>query len=187
MSVLLPYLFFFSTIRNSSLAEIGRGSSYYVLHVMLIMIVTVVMMLKFSGKPKAFWLFGAAPLPSMSPLYQGALKAFAIKMFLPLFTVNAIVFLIIFGIRILPDVLIILLTGLVLIPVSAKAILRHPPFSQAFNMAQQKDGWWVLVFIIVVGGLCGLHYFSSTVTYGISAYIVVLLAANGLAWTRLYK
>lgn len=187
LSVLLPYLFFFSTIRNSSLAEIGRGSSYYVLHVMLIMIVTVVMMLKFSGKPKAFWLFGAAPMPNMSPLYQGALKAFAIKMFLPLFAVNAIVFLVIFGIRILPDVLIILLTGLMLIPVSAKAMLRHPPFSQAFNMAQQKDGWWVLLFIIVVGGLCGLHYVSSTVTYGISAYIVALLAANGLAWTRLYK
>lgn len=187
LSVLLPYLFFFSTIRNSSFAEIGSGSSYYVLHVMLIMIVTVVMMLKFSGKPKAFWLFGAAPMPNMNPLYQGALKAFAVKMFVPLFAVNAVVFLIIYGMRILPDILIILLTGFLLIPLSAKVILRNPPFSQAFNMAQQKDGWWVLVFFIIVGGFVGLHYASSTVAYGIPAYIVVLLAANGWAWTKLYK
>ncbi|WP_235613234.1 hypothetical protein [Paenibacillus sp. LC231] len=187
LSVLLPYLFFVSTIRNSSLAEISQGSSYYVLHTMLIMIVTVVMMLKFSGKPKAFWLFGAAPMPSMNPLYLGALKAFAVKMFLPLFTVNAVIFLILFGSRIIPDVLIVFLTGLVLIPLSAKAILRTPPFSQAFNMAQQKDGWWVLLFFIVVGGLWGLHYASSTIPYGMLAYILTLLVANGLAWTKLYK
>lgn len=187
LSVLLPYLFFVSTIRNSSLAEISQGSSYYVLHTMLIMIVTVVMMLKFSGKPKAFWLFGAAPMPSMNPLYQGALKAFAVKMFLPLFTVNAVIFLTLFGTRIIPDVLIVFLTGLVLIPLSAKAILRTPPFSQAFNMAQQKDGWWVLLFIIAVGGLCGLHFASSTIPYGMLAYILTLLVANGLAWTKLYK
>lgn len=187
LSVLLPYLFFVSTIRNSSLAEISQGSSYYVLHSMLIMIITVVMMLKFSGKPKAFWLFGAAPMPSMNPLYQGALKAFAVKMFLPLFTVNAVIFLILFGSRIIPDVLIVFLTGLVLIPLSAKSILRTPPFSQAFNMAQQKDGRWVLLFFIVVGGLCGLHYASSALPYGMLAYILTLLVANGLAWTKLYK
>ncbi|OMF76082.1 hypothetical protein [Paenibacillus glucanolyticus] len=187
LAVLLPYLFFFSTIRNSSFAEIGRGSSYYVLHVMLIMVATVVMMLKYSGKPKAFWLFGSAPMPSMTPLYQGALKAFAIKIFLPLFAVNAVVFVIIFGMRILPDILIVLLTGLMLIPLSAKAMLRTPPFSQAFNMAQQKEGWWVLVYFIVVGGFIGLHYASSTIAYGIPAYIVVLLAVNGWVWTKLYK
>ena len=99
----------------------------------------------------------------MNPLYLGALKAFAVKMFLPLFTVNAVIFLILFGSRIIPDVLIVFLTGLVLIPLSAKAILRTPPFSQAFNMAQQKDGWWVLLFFIVVGGLWGLHYASGTI------------------------
>ena len=27
----------------------------------------------------------------------------------------------------------------------SQAILRTPPFSQAFNMAQQKDGWWVAI------------------------------------------
>ena len=49
------------------------------------------------------------PMPSMNPLYLGALKAFAVKMFLPLFTVNAVIFLILFGSRIIPDVLIVFL------------------------------------------------------------------------------
>lgn len=187
LSVLLPYLFFFSMIRTTPLSEIGKGSSYYALHGMLVMIITVVMMLKFSGKPKAFWLFGAAPLTSMAPLFRGALKAFAIKRFVPLFSINAIVFLFIFGIRILPDIMVILLTGLLLIPLSAKAVLRDPPFSQAFNATQQKDGWWVLLFFFVIGGLGGLHYASSLFPFGIMAYIVVLLMANRLAWTKLYK
>jgi len=187
LSVLLPYLFFFSMIRFTSLSEIGNGSSYYVLHGMLVMIVTVVMMLKFSGKPKAFWLFGSAPLTSMAPLFRGALKAFAVKMFVPLFSINAIVFLLVFGIRILPDILIILLTGLLLIPLTAKAVLRQPPFSQTFSATQQKDGWWVLLFFFVIGGLGGVHYASTLVPYGMVVYMAVLCLANGLAWTKLYK
>lgn len=129
-------------IRTTPLSEIGKGSSYYALHGMLVMIITVVMMLKFSGKPKAFWLFGAAPLTSMAPLFRGALKAFAIKRFVPLFSINAIVFLFIFGIRILPDIMVILLTGLLLIPLSAKAVLKESAILSSFQ-CDAAERWMV--------------------------------------------
>lgn len=153
---------------------------------MLVMVITTVMMLKYSGKPKAFWLFRAAPLSSLGPLYRGTLKAYAVKMFLPLFAVNAAIFLSLFGMRIVWDLVIILLTGLALIPVAAKAMLRTPPFARAFSVTQQKDGWIVLLSFPVLGGLGGLHYASSTVPFGAPAYILLLLFANGWLWTKLF-
>ncbi|OOC60606.1 hypothetical protein [Paenibacillus ihbetae] len=186
LSMILPYLFFFTALRGSTLAEIRSGSSFYVLYAMLVMVITTVMMLKYSGKPKAFWLFRAAPLSSLGPLYRGTLKAYAVKMFLPLFAVNAAIFLSLFGVRIVWDLVIILLTGLALIPVAAKAMLRTPPFARAFSVTQQKDGWIVLLSFPVLGGLGGLHYASSTIPFGAPAYILLLLIANGWLWTKLF-
>ncbi|GAB6929678.1 hypothetical protein JCM10914A_36610 [Paenibacillus sp. JCM 10914] len=186
LSMLLPYLFFFS-LRGQPLADIRASNSFYVLYTMLFMIVAVVLMLRFSGKPKAFWLFQSAPMQSLAPLYYGALKAFAVKMFLPLFTVQMVVFLVLFGLRVLPDLFVMLLTGTMLIPLTAKAFLRRPPFSEAFSVGQAGDGWIIFLFFFIIGAFGGIHFAISLIPFGIWIYLLLLLFINGLAWTKLYK
>ncbi|WKL04286.1 hypothetical protein Q0F98_14830 [Paenibacillus amylolyticus] len=89
-------------------------------------------------------------------------------MFLPIFLANAILFTWAFGSRILPDIAIILLTATALVPLAGKLLLRKPPFSQSFSMAQQSDGWYVFAALPVLAMLWGVHVFfrSASGAYG---------------------
>lgn len=188
MSIFFPYLFLFTMPRmDNSWSALRESSLFYSLYIMSLMIVSAVMMLKYSGKSKAFWLFGAAPLSNLDPLYKGALKAFAVKMFLPMYILNAGIFAYIFGIRIMPDLLIMLLTSTGLIPLVGKVVLRQPPFSESFSFTRQSGGWIVFAAMFVVGGMAGLHALSRIYPFGMGMYTVLLLVVNIWGWTMTFS
>lgn len=186
LSLVLPYIFWFTFMQDSSWAELRESALFYTLYIMLFVVVTVVMMLKYSGHYKAFWTFRAAPLANDHVLYSGTLKAFLCNMFMPVFMINAAIFLWAFGLRILPDIVIILLIGTALIPLTSKLLLRKPPFSESFSMAQQSDGWLVLLALPVLGLFAGIHFYVQSIPAGIWIYIALLVIANAMLWTLLY-
>ncbi|MBM6383574.1 MAG: hypothetical protein JSY10_06210 [Paenibacillus sp.] len=187
LSFVLPYVFWFTQLQSSTWAELREGSFFYTLYIMLILVVSVIIMLKYSGQYKAFWTFRAAPIANENVLYKGALKAFMCNMFLPVFLLNAIVFAWTFGLRILPDLAVILLVGTALIPLTSKLLLRKPPFSLSFSIAQQSDGWFVFAAFPVIALLWGIHVFFRTLPGGIWIFGGLLIVANVLLWTMLYR
>ncbi|CAH1196683.1 MULTISPECIES: hypothetical protein [Paenibacillus] len=187
LSFVLPYVFWLTYLQSESWGELRQSSMFYTMYIMLFLIMSVVLMLKFSGNYKAFWSFRAAPLAHDGVLYSAALKAFATNMFLPMYLLNAVVFGWTFGWRIVPDLIVILLTALALIPPSGKLLLKQPPFSQSFSMAQQSDGWIILAYLPVIGLLWGLHAWVRTLPAGIWIYLAILLVANVVLWTVLYR
>jgi hypothetical protein len=108
-------------------------------------------------------------------------------MFLPVFILNVIVFVWTFGLRILPDMVIILLVATALIPLSGKLLMRKPPFSQSFSVAGQSDGWLVFAFFPLMALLWGLHVFIRTIPAGIWIYVALLVVTNVLFWTKLHR
>lgn len=144
-------------------------------------------MLKYSGQYKASWIFRAAPMANENVLYRGALKAFLSNIFIPVFLLNAIVFTWTFGLRILPDIAVILLTATALIPVSSKFMLQKPPFSQSFSVAQQSEGWYIFAALPVFALLWGAHVFFRSFSGGVWIYGAILILANVLLWTLLYR
>ncbi|WP_413406846.1 hypothetical protein [Paenibacillus amylolyticus] len=187
LSFVLPYVFWFTELQSSSWAEFRQSSFVYTFYIVLMLVVTVVVMLKFSGQYKAFWTFRAAPMANDSALYKGALKAFLCNMFLPIFLANAVLFTWTFGLRILPDIAIIMMTATALVPLAGKLLLRKPPFSQSFSMAQQSDGWYVFAALPVLAMLWGVHVFFRSVAGGVWIYGALLIVANVLLWTLLFR
>ncbi|WP_433922162.1 hypothetical protein [Paenibacillus taichungensis] len=187
LSFVLPYVFWFTQLQSSSWAEFRESSFFYTLYILLLLIVSVVTMLKYSGQYKAFWTFRAAPLANENVLYSGALKAFLCNMFLPVFILNTIIFVWTFGLRILPDLIVIFLVATALIPLSGKLLMRKPPFSQSFSVAGQSDGWLVFAFFPLMALLWGLHVFIRTIPAGIWIYIALLIVINMLFWTMLHR
>ncbi|MFB8376410.1 hypothetical protein [Paenibacillus taichungensis] len=187
LSFVLPYVFWFTQLQSSSWTEFRESSFFYTLYILLLLIVSVVTMLKYSGQYKAFWTFRAAPLANENVLYSGALKAFLCNMFLPVFLLNAIVFVWTFGLRVLPDLIVIFLVATALIPLSGKLLMRKPPFSQSFSVAGQTDGWLVFAFFPLMALLWGLHVFIRTIPAGIWIYVALLVVINMLFWTMLHR
>ncbi|MUG64725.1 hypothetical protein GNP94_01755 [Paenibacillus campinasensis] len=188
MALFFPYLFLFSMSNSGSAwSEVRESSFFYFLYMMPLMIISAVFMLKYSGKSKAFWLFGAAPFSNLDPLYKGALKAFVVKIYLPLYFVNATVFAFIFGSRIIPDLLGILLVGTAVVPLFGKVMLSDPPFSQSFSMANQSGGGMVFAAMLVLGAVVAIHIASRIHVLGMAAFILALLIINVWGWKRTYS
>ncbi|MBR2565351.1 MAG: hypothetical protein IKE29_12090 [Paenibacillus sp.] len=187
LALVMPYIIWYTGLQSNTWMEFRQGAYVYSLYLMLILVITVVTMLKYSGQYKAAWILRAAPLANESVLYKGALKAFLYNMFLPLFLLNAIVFTWTFGLRILPDLAIILLTGTALIPASGKLMLQQLPFSRSFSVAQESEGWYVFIAIPVLALFWGIHVFFRSFSMGVWVYGAILILANVLLWTLVYR
>lgn len=86
-SLILPFIFFYNELREQSLEQLADSRWYLSIYFSMIMIPTIVMMLKYSGKYKGAWLFKTVPLKELGTMTSGTLKAFLVKLFLPIYLV----------------------------------------------------------------------------------------------------
>ncbi|MEW9699838.1 hypothetical protein [Paenibacillus sp. SI8] len=181
-SIILPYIFLFTTLRYSSWAEVSASSGYLYIYSSLLLIPTVIMMLRYSGTYKGSWIYGAAPLITTTALYKGVLKAVYVKLFLPMFVVESIIHTAVFGYRIIPDLVAIAIVASLYGMICFRSMKQGLPFSESFEWAQKKDGWKVFPLILLIGGIGFLHYGSTMFPYGVYAFIAVSAALNVCLW-----
>ena len=141
-------------------------------------------MLKFSGSYKGSWLLKAAPIENQSAAYSGALKAILVKLYIPVLLLLSIAFMWIFTGRILPDLLAVLLAGIIQTLITYKLLNNESyPFSKSFEFAQEDASGVKMIFPILLTFVFALvHLLVTFVDYGIYVYIVILLVAVLLGW-----
>ncbi|WP_323741921.1 hypothetical protein [Salinibacillus xinjiangensis] len=186
-SLVFPFIFIFNQLQVESLAEIATGKLYLSLYFCFIMIPTAVMMLKYSGTYKGSWIYKTIPINDLEPLYKGTLKAFIIKLHIPIYVVLSAIFIWLFGFRIVPDVIAILLGSCVYIAICFTILKGSLPFSEPFDTAQQKEGWLTLPYMILIGVFAIVHFLATLYDYGVYIYLIILLIANTIAWKKLFK
>ncbi|NMO97407.1 hypothetical protein [Paenibacillus lemnae] len=186
LSLIIPFIFILTSLSTgNSLAEISSGRSYLFIYFCGAMIPTVVMMLKYSGNYKGSWIFQAIPLKDMNDIYKGTLKAFLSRLFIPLYLFEAVVFVSVFGTRIIPDLIAVLLSLFLYTYISYKLLGRNMPFAEPFQKVQGGGTTAKLFGMMVVLGLfAGIHVIASRMDYGTYLFIVILFALNYLVWRR---
>ncbi|WP_369596713.1 hypothetical protein [Tuberibacillus sp. Marseille-P3662] len=185
-SVIFPFIFLFSQLRMQTFAELAASKWYLSIYFCMIMIPTVVMMLKHSGKYKGAWIFKTAPVNDPTPIFKGTLKAFLVKLFLPIDVVLSISYILIFGWRIIPELIIVLLSSFLFTVICYKFIGGSLPFSKPFDAVEQ-NGIKLIPFFIIIGLFIVVHIISSMIPFGAYGYIVILLLANGIVWRTAFK
>ena len=58
---------------------------YLTIYFSLLIIPTIMILLKFSGKYKGAWIYSVAPIKQLKPIFSGTIKAFIFKLFLPVY------------------------------------------------------------------------------------------------------
>jgi ABC-2 type transport system permease protein len=181
-AIIMPFIFIFSGLMDGSREELLTSSMYLSIYSSFIVIPTVVMMLSYSGKYKGSWVYKVAPVSSRASIYKGTLKAFLMKLFLPLYALISIVFIILFGYRVIPEMVIVFISACIFTVICLSLMRGALPFSESFEGVQQSDSWKVLPFYLIVGVFLGLHYLSLQVPFGIPGYLVILLVVNLILW-----
>ncbi|KHF38536.1 hypothetical protein [Halalkalibacter okhensis] len=188
LAFVLPILLFYNEFRYRTLEEMASTQYYLAIYVCLLIIPTIIMMLKYSGTYKGAWIYQAAPIEHPGPIFKGTLKAFLMKLFLPVYILQCLIFGYIFTVAIVPHLLTVLLSSFVYTVLCFLLLKKALPFSESFKAGQQGEGFTIFILLLLIGPFIGLHYLSSMVPFGIYIYIVLLLLVNYFLWNdRIFK
>ncbi len=121
-----------------------------------------IMQLPFTDTPEASWIYKALPFNQHGHIISGAVKALLYKFFFPVYSLLTICTLLIWNIRIFPEML---LGGLLTIFMSLIMVTSQKtklPFTQPREV-QQKGGTMIMMFLgmFLMGAIIGLVYLSS--------------------------
>lgn len=187
-SIVFPLIFVFNDLRNKDWAKIASGKSYFTIYLCAMFVSTVVMMMKFSGKYKAAWIYKVLPIKNTSAIFKGTLKAFIIKLLIPIFIVESIIFLGIFGFRIFDDLILVLLNMLLYVVLCFKFTKKVLPFSQSYEVAQQgEEVLNTFGLMMLLGALWLIHYVCALNNYGVYICILIMIVVDIVAWKKAFS
>jgi len=183
-SIVIPFLFLYSGT-NFEEIEFATSSSYLTIYFTMINIPTIIFMLRYSGKYKGAWIFTTLPVSDFYAFYKGSLKAVIIKLYLPIYFLLSIVFVFLFGIRIIPDLLVVFLSAFFYAIVCYLLLDRQIPFSMSFESGGNQQSWRLFLLLIPLPILAGIHYISISLPFGVYINGLLLFLVNLLTWRKM--
>jgi ABC-2 type transport system permease protein len=187
MSLVFPFLIIVNVLRSEGLEAVSSSRLYLTIYMSAILIPSVIMMLKYSGRYKGAWIFKAAPLQDLTPYYRGTLKAFAVRLLLPVYMLLCLAFILLFGWSVIPH-LAAVLVGLLLFTVICYLLMsKELPFSVPFEAMRQSDNWKLFPLFLFMGLFAGVHAAASFIPYGVYGYGLLLLILNWMTWKLAFR
>lgn len=186
-ALIFPFIFIFNELRSESFSTIASGKMYLNIYFCALLLPTVVMMIKYSEKYKGAWIYKAIPINDISAVFKGTLKAFIVKLLAPIYIVECIIFIFIFGLRILPDLVLVFLSILLFATLCFKFLKTSLPFSQKYEAAQQSEGLIMIPLMMLLGVLAGIHYACTFLNYTVYMYILVMIVLNIVMWKKTFN
>lgn len=186
LSMAFPLIFLFKEYFTWTAGFQENSKAYFYLYFCALQIPTMIHMIKYSANYKGAWIYKAAPIKDMAPVYKGTIKALLIRIFLPVYLFDAIIFICVFGPGVIPNLVVILLNILLFTPICYKMLRPELPFSEIYSV---EPGAGVLMFLpcLVLAVLGGIHFLCTLVWFGVYIDMAVIAAASIILWRKAFK
>jgi len=185
-SFIIPFIFMFTFSRHEDV-DYSVSMGYLNIYFSMLIIPSAVLMLGHSEKYKAAWIYKVFPLKDYTELKKGSLKAFLIKLYIPLYIFLSIIFCFIYGTRIIPDLLTVLVASCIYTVICYISIGSKIPFTKPYNEIGDAQGWKALLLFIPLGMLAGLHFLIAQIFFGSIIYLIALIIMNYILWKLVFK
>ncbi|MBU5438859.1 hypothetical protein KQI42_12600 [Tissierella sp. MSJ-40] len=187
-SIVFPFIFLFNGLRNGGLEGLVSSKMYFSIYFTALLIPTIVMNLGHSGNYKGAWIYRVVPFTDAKSIFKGTLKAALMNLILPLYILISIIFMIIFKGKIIVDLIIVFLNILLFMVICFRTTDKSLPFSKPFELAEQSQGFLVMIITFFTLGLLGLiHYLAIRTNYGSYIYIAALIIVNIVIWKNSFN
>ncbi|MNC31809.1 hypothetical protein D3C75_801440 [compost metagenome] len=184
LSLILPFIFIFNSLSSGNMEAVRNSRAFLFIYFSALLMMTAVQMLRYSTSYKAAWIYKAIPIRETAQVYRGMLKAAVLRLQLPLFAIEGAIFMWLFGVRLVPHLIIVLLSLLVYSVICFRLLPRALPFSEKYSAARQKEftgGAFMQLFILMF--FAALHYLVTLIPFGIYIYVPILVIANWWIWS----
>ncbi|OPD37300.1 ABC transporter permease [Clostridium botulinum] len=194
-AVIFPFLMLigsFSKYESVSQAfnEFSKGNYYFSIYLSVLMLVASIELLSQSEKYKGSWIYIVLPIDNPGKIQKGALKGFIFRYIFPVFLSVCIIFFIICGLRILPDIIVMFFSMLISIVAVQSLYKKELPFYKDF----QSNGEGSITTFLVYGGLTGIFFglhklIRSFIEYNFAIYIYIgiLIIINMILWKKIFN
>ncbi|CAM5500480.1 ABC transporter permease OS=Lysinibacillus sphaericus OX=1421 GN=LS41612_12845 PE=4 SV=1 [Lysinibacillus sphaericus] len=159
-SFVIPFIFMFNMMRSDHV-DYSTSISYLNIYFSMLIIPSAVMMLGHSAKYKAAWIYKVFPIKDYTDLQKGSLKAFLIKLYIPLYLFEYWILLYLLP-RIIPDLLIVLVASCLYTIICYMGFENKVPFTKPFDEIGDGQSWKALILFIPLGILAFIHYLLAT-------------------------
>jgi ABC-2 type transport system permease protein len=187
LALVLPFVFLFNQIQVNSYAHLVASKSFLVIYSCSLMIPNAIAMLKYSGKYKGAWIYKTAPIQSLAPLYSAAIKVFIVNLFLPVYFILSVIFLSIFGLEIIEDLLVVFFTAVLYTVICSNDLKGTLPFSESFEDARQSGGAKIILAFLLMAVFAGIHFAATFIPFGVTIYLTLIVVSTIFAWRLAYK
>lgn len=187
--IVFPLLFIFM-FSMDFINEIKNISLYMSLNIywFIFMVPTLLMTLQYSNNYKAAWIYEAAFISDKSNIYKGAYKALISNLLLPLYLFESIIFIVIFGIKIVPILIIVFAFLLIFVVIEHLIGKNSLPFTLKFGEVNKSQNIInTLLGMVILGIAVGINYFMLFNIYALVAYGIILIIIAFIMWNKCIK
>lgn len=186
-SLIFPFIFLLQSLQGKDFQEFTKGKTYLFIYFCGLMLPTVIMMMKYSESYKAAWIYKALPIDNLKPVFQGTMKAFIVKIFIPVYLIEAVIFGVIYGADIIPDLFVVFINMLIFCILSFQLLDKALPFSTVYNTTQQSNTGMVFALMFVLLALTGIHLAATFLMYGVFIYLCLSIIVLIISWESVFR
>lgn len=184
MSFIFPF-FMMLSMNQREFSNIANTKNYLWFYTAFMMVPIVLGSLGYSGSYKGAWIYETIPAKNKSDIYRGTVKAAFINLFLPVFALVSIIFLIIYKMQIVNQVIIFAINMLLFTIIQFKLTDNSLPFSKAFEITENPGGGGKMLVALFIMGLFAFgHFVLTIIPYGLYIYIPIGLMVGKVAWSK---
>lgn len=183
MAIIFPFLMMFS-MNRSQISNISNTKNYLWIYMVFAMIPNILAFLGYSGNYKGAWIYETIPIKNKAAIYRGTIKAAIVNLFVPVFILVSLIFLIIYKMQIVEQIIVAGINMLLFIIIEFKILNKNLPFSKAFEVTEGPGGYNIIIGILIMGVFVLGHYILTRIPYGAYIYIPVGLIATKAVWKK---
>lgn len=191
-AVVMPFIMIFVTGSHQSfsqtMASLKTSSGFYSIYLGIAMVSFSVYFINMSEKYKGAWIYKALPIENPSFVIKGAFKAVICRFNVPILGILGIVSILLFGVRIIPDVILMFSNMLLIAVLFLKLSSKQLPFCRDFKTMQGGSNTGITFLLLIICGiLAGIHFGMSFIPFGVTINIAVSLLIIILIWAYGFK
>lgn len=187
LSLILPFVFLLAKFKNGGWGNMDDSKMYFNIYFAALIVPTILMTIGYSDKYKGAWIYKMLPYSGTGYIYKGTLKAIIINLLVPIYIFESIIFMIIFKGRIAVDLIIIFLNIIIFIPICSRIMKISLPFSEAFEVVTQRQGFIAIPLFLIMAALAAIHYGAASINYGKYIYMLILVIVNLYIWKKSFN
>jgi len=170
------------------IVDLSNSKLYLAIYGSAIFLASTTTMISSSENYKGAWIYRALPIESPVPLLKGALKAFIVKFIIPIYLLIALIFVLLCGLKIIPDLILIFINMIMVLLFIFKLNRKELPFFRDFQVTQGMNRVGIMLISILVCGLCVLvHLLLTYVPFGVILNIVLSLVITMVLWRKSFN